>query len=48
MLIFTTADLFSALEILIMGWGGIFLVMGVLYLAIKVLLKAFPPEDDEE
>lgn len=40
------ADLMAALEIFVVGWGGIFVVMGVLYLAIKLLLKAFPPEEE--
>ncbi|MDK7049803.1 OadG-related small transporter subunit [Aerococcus sanguinicola] len=34
-----------AFQILALGWGGIFVVMGFLYLAVKVLLKVFPTED---
>ncbi|MDK6234283.1 OadG-related small transporter subunit [Aerococcus sanguinicola] len=36
-----------AFQILLLGWGGIFVVMAFLYLAVKVLLKVFPPEDNK-
>ncbi|WP_099098659.1 OadG-related small transporter subunit [Floricoccus tropicus] len=36
------ADLEKALELLVYGWGGVFLVIGIIYLASKLLGKAFP------
>lgn len=39
--------LLQGLEIFIVGWGGIFIVMGVLYATIKGLLKFFPPKKEE-
>lgn len=48
MMMVTQADLWAALEIFFFGWGGIFVVMGALYLAIKLLLNVFPAEDEEE
>ena len=32
----------KALELLVYGWGGVFLVIGIIYLASKLLGKAFP------
>lgn len=40
-----SADMMKALETLVIGWGGIFLVMALLFLAIRILLKAFKPDD---
>ncbi len=37
----------QALETLLIGWGGIFLVMAVLFGATKGLLKVFPPKQEQ-
>ena len=42
-----SADVATSLEILVLGWGGIFLVMLIIYLASLILTKVFPPKDDE-
>ena len=42
-----SSDLATSLEILVFGWGGIFLVMLIIYLASLILTKVFPPKDDE-
>ncbi|MDD7593520.1 MAG: OadG-related small transporter subunit [Peptoniphilaceae bacterium] len=39
-----STDMAKALETLVIGWGGIFLVMVILFLAIRILLKTFKPE----
>lgn len=39
--------LLQALEIFVVGWGGIFVVMGVLYGVIKLLLKTFPKKKNK-
>ena len=36
-----------ALEILGLGWGGVFLVLFVIYLCSFALSKLFPPKDDK-
>ena len=38
----------KALEIFFVGWGGIFIVMGVLWLVIKLLLKIFPANNHDK
>ncbi|MFD2728354.1 OadG-related small transporter subunit [Enterococcus camelliae] len=38
------ADLKQSFELLIMGWGGVFFVLFLIYLASKVLAKLFPPK----
>ena len=37
----------KALEILVVGWGGVFLVLAIIYVASLLLTKLFPvkPED---
>ena len=37
----------KAFEILLVGWGGVFLVLAVIYVASMVLTRLFPvkPED---
>lgn len=40
-----TGILMEALEIFAFGWGGIFIVMGIIYGAIKLLLKFFPLDE---
>ncbi|MGX7405594.1 hypothetical protein SAMN04487985_10571 [Aerococcus urinaehominis] len=35
------ANFQAALEIFVVGWGGIFVVMAALLLAIKILLNVF-------
>lgn len=39
-----SADLLKALELLGMGWGGVFAVILIIYLASRLLAKAFPPK----
>lgn len=36
----------QALQILGLGWGGVFLVMLVIYLVSMLLTKLFPPEKE--
>lgn len=36
-----------ALQILLLGWGGIFIVMLVIYIVSLLLGKLFPPANDE-
>lgn len=38
---------FEGLEIMGFGMAGIFLVLLLIFISIKVLLKVFPPKDDE-
>lgn len=40
-------DLITSAKLLEIGWGGIFIVMIVLYIVIKLLLKAFPLKKDK-
>ena len=42
-----SSDLATALEILVFGWGGVFLVMLIIYAVSLLLTKLLPPEDDE-
>lgn len=37
-----SADLMKSFELLILGWGGVFGVILVIYLASMVLCKLFP------
>lgn len=37
-----TEDLLTALELLLFGWGGVFVVILVIYFASLLLTKAFP------
>lgn len=39
---FQIEDLKTAMELLVFGWGGVFIVLFILYLASKALLKVFP------
>lgn len=39
-------DLMTALQLLVIGWGGDFLVLGVIALSAMGLCKAFPPKKD--
>jgi Na+-transporting methylmalonyl-CoA/oxaloacetate decarboxylase gamma subunit len=42
---FDAQDLEKALELLVFGWGGVFLVLLLLYVVSQALLKFFPPEN---
>lgn len=35
-------ELFMSFELLVLGWGGVFLVLFIIYLASKLLVKLFP------
>lgn len=37
-----SADLVKSLELLVFGWGGVFAVILIIYLASVLLCKAFP------
>ncbi len=39
---FNMADLYKALELLVLGWGGVFVVLFIIYLASKILSSLFP------
>lgn len=41
-----SGDLPVALEILVLGWGGIFVVMILIYLISMALAKFFPPSKE--
>ena len=41
-----TEDLMLSFQILLLGWGGIFLVMIIIYLTSVLLTKAFPPRKE--
>ena len=43
-----SADFWTSLEVLVFGWGGVFLVMIIIYLVSLALTKLFPPKDDED
>lgn len=45
---FDPASLEKALEILGIGWGGVFIVLGIIYIASLVLTKLFPVKPDEK
>lgn len=34
--------LMQALQILVVGWGGVFVVLAIIYIAALLLTKAFP------
>ncbi|MBM7687952.1 OadG-related small transporter subunit [Enterococcus ureilyticus] len=38
-----SADLLKSFELLFFGWGGVFVVIFVIYFASLVLSKVFPP-----
>ncbi|WP_162493215.1 OadG-related small transporter subunit [Enterococcus timonensis] len=42
-----TENLKSAFELLVFGWGGVFLVLFILYLFSKLLLKIFPVKKEK-
>ena len=37
----------KALELLVVGWGGVFIVLGVIYAASLALTRIFPPRKGE-
>lgn len=39
-------NLMLSLQILMLGWGGIFLVMIIIYLTSVLLTKVFPPKKE--
>lgn len=39
-----SGDLATAFQILVLGWGGIFVVMLIIYLVSMALFKMFPPK----
>ncbi|WP_122647214.1 MULTISPECIES: OadG-related small transporter subunit [Enterococcus] len=39
---FDMADIWTALELMLFGMGGVFLVLFILYLVSQALLKVFP------
>lgn len=41
-----SGDLTTAFQILVLGWGGIFVVMLIIYLVSTALSKMFPPKKD--
>lgn len=41
-----STDLSLAIQILILGWGGIFIVMLVIYLISLALARLFPPSKE--
>ena len=41
-----TENLAIAIQILGLGWGGIFLVMLIIYIVSLALSRVFPPEND--
>ncbi|HIX70543.1 MULTISPECIES: OadG family protein [Enterococcus] len=41
-------DLKTSLELLVLGWGGVFLVLFIIYLSSKALSKIFPVKKTKE
>ena len=41
-----SGDLATAFQILLLGWGGIFVVMLIIYQVSMALSKMFPPKKD--
>lgn len=41
-------DLLKALELLVFGWGGVFIVIFIIYLASQLLTKAFPVDKGDK
>lgn len=39
-----SAALQTALELLVFGWGGVFVVILIIYVASQLLAKVFPPK----
>ncbi|MGL9893785.1 hypothetical protein SAMN04487758_11379 [Enterococcus mundtii] len=37
-----SADLIKSLELLVLGWGGVFVVILIIYLASMLLSRLFP------
>lgn len=37
-------ELRQSFELLVVGWGGVFFVLFIIYLASKALAKMFPPK----
>ncbi|MDH6365826.1 Na+-transporting methylmalonyl-CoA/oxaloacetate decarboxylase gamma subunit [Enterococcus sp. PF1-24] len=37
-------DLMKAIELLVFGWGGVFIVIFIIYIASQILTKLFPPK----
>lgn len=42
---FNAEHLTQAFELMALGMGGVFLVLGILYAVSALLLKAFPPKE---
>jgi Na+-transporting methylmalonyl-CoA/oxaloacetate decarboxylase gamma subunit len=45
---FDPQDLAKAFEILVIGWGGVFVVLTLIYLSSLVLTKLFPVKKDKK
>ena len=41
-----TGDLATSFQILVLGWGGIFIVMFIIYVISMALAKLFPPSKE--
>ena len=41
-----TGDLAISFQILVLGWGGIFIVMVIIYIISMALAKFFPPSKE--
>lgn len=44
---FDPAVLEQALQILVLGWGGIFIVMIIIYILSMALMKIFPADKEK-
>lgn len=42
-----SGDMTLALELLGFGWGGVFLVILIIYIASQLLTKLFPPKKNK-
>jgi len=40
-------DLIKSLELLVLGWGGVFIVILIIYAASMLLTKMFPVKKDK-
>ena len=44
----TIDNIYKALYLMVQGMGGIFIVLGAIYIAIKLLIKIFPEKRSEK
>ncbi|MBA0947299.1 OadG-related small transporter subunit [Enterococcus gallinarum] len=43
-----TTDLLKSLELLVFGWGGVFIVILIIYVTSQLLSRMFPVKKDKQ